>query len=503
MRSLQIDVSSIDAASRALLLRQVRSHEEPNPADSRRLVESHSPQLAEPVVRCSASARQFRAVKSKEWLTDEEVCLYEDAAQELAASHLRIECNNQATFLCRPSPPRNARPDCQLCPPIYDTYTNIALVDRAGWAERSLTMTRSTQALVGASHALAGADLVPLSPQGVAALNDTQREHADNHLDEEHQCGLLLQGALLLDSRCPEAAFSESLQHPRVVRPWDRREDNIVSASNFRDVVFAPAAIPFIAQRDSSTAAPPQPTVPLAPRSVPAVAAMQLVASEASRVIPTVASTADGEARARRTSAATVVTSSHRATTRSNIVGSSASTATAAAIIVDPAIPAFRPRFGTIAGGVAVTNAQIIRASAATHVGAAKLSSDPPSATLAIQKTTAAVRPLRGQPSSKCSYSSSVASATIVDAFRCSICSDTCVDPASTPCGHNFCLVHLRKWIRTKAPNASCPDCRARIQQREADVCINTAIKGVVVAAQRVHAVQQQRMQMHGYVPPS
>ena len=545
MQGTQIGIQSIDAANRALILQQVGVNKNPNPSDSRGVVESHAPDMAVTVVRCSA--RQDRGVKDKKWLTDEEIRLYDDAAQDLATSRLRIGCHDPTTFFARRSPPRNVRPDCQLCPPIYDTYSSGALFERAGWAERALTVTQQA----GASHTVAGADVMPQSSQSVAAhaLEGIQQELADNSIDEENRRAFLLQGASLLDIRSPLATFSASLQQPPVVRPWDRRDqashlvEKFVPVSNFRDVVLASAAMRFIAQRDSSRGAPAQPPMSMATRSAQAPAAMPLVASETSaRVVPTMAATADGvasaqrateatdgAASARRATAATVteVPSSHGATTRSaapattsNIMGSSASAATAAASDFVPAVLAFRSRSGTSASSVgvaagsyvatrmaprhaAVANPQITHASAAKNAGAAKLSGESSRTAQATPETAASIRPLRRKSSGNCNYYCGVSSAAVIDAFQCSICANTCVDLASTPCGHNFCLVHLRKWVRTKAPRASCPVCRARIQQREADVCVNTAVNGVIVAAQRARAVQQQRMQIHGYVPPS
>ena len=94
------------------------------------------------------------------------------------------------------------------------------------------------------------------------------------------------------------------------------------------------------------------------------------------------------------------------------------------------------------------------------------------------------------------STASGVASTAIFDAFQCAICMDTCVEPTSTPCGHNFCLDHLRDWVRAQSPHASCPVCRAPIQQRAENVRVNTAVKGLVDAALRARVVR-------GPVPPS
>ena len=83
------------------------------------------------------------------------------------------------------------------------------------------------------------------------------------------------------------------------------------------------------------------------------------------------------------------------------------------------------------------------------------------------------------------SSAAGVPAASVVGAFQCSICVDTCVEPSTTPCGHNFCLDHLRAWVAAQAPRAACPVCRAPIQQRADDVRVNTAVKGLVEAALR------------------
>jgi len=73
----------------------------------------------------------------------------------------------------------------------------------------------------------------------------------------------------------------------------------------------------------------------------------------------------------------------------------------------------------------------------------------------------------------------------VPDPFQCFICKDTCVEPASAPCGHSFCLDHLRAWVAAQAPHAGCPVCRAPIQQRAEDVCVDAAVKGRLEEALR------------------
>ena len=96
------------------------------------------------------------------------------------------------------------------------------------------------------------------------------------------------------------------------------------------------------------------------------------------------------------------------------------------------------------------------------------------------------------------SASSGVAmvAASAADPLQCSICKDTCVEPASTPCGHNFCLDHLRDWVKAQAPSAACPVCRTRIQQRAVDVVVNAALKGSVDESLCARALPSQACSM-------
>ena len=58
-------------------------------------------------------------------------------------------------------------------------------------------------------------------------------------------------------------------------------------------------------------------------------------------------------------------------------------------------------------------------------------------------KSAAATARLEAAERSRTTAASRVPEA-VEAAFECSICAETCVDPATTPCGHNFCSDHLR-----------------------------------------------------------
>ena len=59
---------------------------------------------------------------------------------------------------------------------------------------------------------------------------------------------------------------------------------------------------------------------------------------------------------------------------------------------------------------------------------------------------------------------------------------DTCVDPASTPCGHNFCLDHLRAWISSNGAGAACPTCRVPLPPASS-LRVNPGIRTVIDAS--------------------
>ncbi|XP_049337946.1 E3 ubiquitin-protein ligase TRIM39-like [Astyanax mexicanus] len=72
------------------------------------------------------------------------------------------------------------------------------------------------------------------------------------------------------------------------------------------------------------------------------------------------------------------------------------------------------------------------------------------------------------------------------DQLQCSICLDVFTDPVSTPCGHNFCMVCLRKYWNGSS-HCQCPVCKREFPQRP-ELSINTFISGL--AAQFKKSVQ-------------
>ncbi|XP_053537823.1 E3 ubiquitin-protein ligase TRIM39 [Ictalurus punctatus] len=72
------------------------------------------------------------------------------------------------------------------------------------------------------------------------------------------------------------------------------------------------------------------------------------------------------------------------------------------------------------------------------------------------------------------------------DELQCSICLDVFTDPVSTPCGHNFCKVCLRKYWDTSS-HCRCPLCKEDFHNRP-ELRVNTFISGL--AAQFKKSVQ-------------
>ncbi|XP_030633242.1 E3 ubiquitin-protein ligase TRIM39-like [Chanos chanos] len=63
--------------------------------------------------------------------------------------------------------------------------------------------------------------------------------------------------------------------------------------------------------------------------------------------------------------------------------------------------------------------------------------------------------------------------------FQCSICWDEFVDPVTTPCGHNFCLVCLRKWW-VGSGHCWCPLCKEQFNKKP-QLKINTTLREFIV----------------------
>ncbi|XP_058634578.1 E3 ubiquitin-protein ligase TRIM39-like [Onychostoma macrolepis] len=72
--------------------------------------------------------------------------------------------------------------------------------------------------------------------------------------------------------------------------------------------------------------------------------------------------------------------------------------------------------------------------------------------------------------------SSSISS--LSEEIQCSICLEVFTDPATTPCGHNFCKICLNKcWNNSQT--CSCPYCKETFKQRP-DLKINTTLRELV-----------------------
>ncbi|KAF5884028.1 E3 ubiquitin-protein ligase TRIM39-like isoform X1, partial [Clarias magur] len=63
------------------------------------------------------------------------------------------------------------------------------------------------------------------------------------------------------------------------------------------------------------------------------------------------------------------------------------------------------------------------------------------------------------------------------DQLQCSICLDVFVDPVTTPCGHNFCKICLKKYW-DNSPHWQCPICKKDFPQRP-ELHVNTFISGL------------------------
>ncbi|XP_062849523.1 E3 ubiquitin-protein ligase TRIM39-like isoform X5 [Trichomycterus rosablanca] len=63
------------------------------------------------------------------------------------------------------------------------------------------------------------------------------------------------------------------------------------------------------------------------------------------------------------------------------------------------------------------------------------------------------------------------------DQLQCSICLDVFTDPVSTPCGHNFCMICLKKCWDTSS-HCQCPVCKTNFPKRP-ELHVNTFISGL------------------------
>ncbi|XP_049337929.1 E3 ubiquitin-protein ligase TRIM39-like [Astyanax mexicanus] len=77
------------------------------------------------------------------------------------------------------------------------------------------------------------------------------------------------------------------------------------------------------------------------------------------------------------------------------------------------------------------------------------------------------------------------------DELQCSICLDVFTDPVSTPCGHNFCMVCLRKYWNSSS-HCQCPVCKRKFPQRP-ELSINTFISGLTAQFKKSVQVKSSR----------
>ncbi|KAI5606388.1 bloodthirsty-relatedprotein family, member 6 [Silurus asotus] len=71
----------------------------------------------------------------------------------------------------------------------------------------------------------------------------------------------------------------------------------------------------------------------------------------------------------------------------------------------------------------------------------------------------------------------SSSSALSEDQLQCSICLDVFTDPVSTPCGHNFCMICLKRFWDSSS-NCQCPVCKEKFSNRP-DLRVNTFISAL------------------------
>lgn len=73
-----------------------------------------------------------------------------------------------------------------------------------------------------------------------------------------------------------------------------------------------------------------------------------------------------------------------------------------------------------------------------------------------------------------------------MDHFGCSLCLCICVEPVTAGCGaHNFCRACLSNWSTCQQQaqrDPTCPECRRPIQQADAELRVNNAIREAIAA---------------------
>lgn len=70
-----------------------------------------------------------------------------------------------------------------------------------------------------------------------------------------------------------------------------------------------------------------------------------------------------------------------------------------------------------------------------------------------------------------------MASVLSEEQFRCSICLDIFKNPASIPCGHNFCLECIKRFWDTRH-KSECPLCKEAFKNRP-NLRINVDLKDI------------------------
>ncbi|XP_036452819.1 LOW QUALITY PROTEIN: uncharacterized protein LOC118826035 [Colossoma macropomum] len=101
---------------------------------------------------------------------------------------------------------------------------------------------------------------------------------------------------------------------------------------------------------------------------------------------------------------------------------------------------------------------------------------------------------LRGAKEEGLQKVSAMASSSSVlseDQLQCSICLDVFTDPVSTPCGHNFCMVCLKKcW--DSSPHCRCPVCKEEFSKRP-ELRVNMFISGLAAEFRKSVQVKSSR----------
>ncbi|XP_066536717.1 E3 ubiquitin-protein ligase TRIM47-like isoform X2 [Hoplias malabaricus] len=77
------------------------------------------------------------------------------------------------------------------------------------------------------------------------------------------------------------------------------------------------------------------------------------------------------------------------------------------------------------------------------------------------------------------------------DQLLCSICLDVFTNPVSTPCGHNFCIVCLKKYWDSSS-HCQCPICKEQFSKRP-ELRVNTFISGLAAQFKRSVPVKSNR----------